>query len=188
MSHFDLVRTHRSTAVEQARRRSLYPGLGERALAFGIDVGAFVVTAPFLLGFCAVLLQDYWVVGAVAVVVGYVAGSWALCGKTIGMAFAGIELLDERTGRCPAIPQVAMRTALTVPPLVGGAVVLNELLAPGAAPLAEGWLLLAAAAALVGVLSSAWALLDSGRMLHDRLSGLVTVRTEVADQLGRARR
>jgi hypothetical protein len=182
MSHFDLVRTHRSAAVEQTHPRSLAPNIAERLLAFAVDVGAFIVSAPFLLGFCAVVLRDYWVVGAIAVVSFYVAGSWALCSRTLGMAVARIALVDERTGRCPSIPQAVMRTALTVPPLVGGAVLLNEAIAPGASSLGEGWLLLAAAAALMGVLSSLWAFVDSGRMLHDRLCGVITVRRDATHQ------
>jgi hypothetical protein len=188
MSHFDLVRSHRSTTVQQAQFRSLSPTMGARLMAFGIDVGAFVVAAPFLLDFCAVVLRDYWAFGAIALVTGYVAGSWALCSKTLGMYAAGITLVDERTGRSPSVAQAIMRAALTVPPLVGATVVLNAALVPGPAPLAEGWLLLAAAATLMGLLSCAWALADSGRMLHDRLSGLVTVRGDAVERFRRIAR
>lgn len=185
MTHFDLVRSHRPGPLDAPTRRSLSPGLGERLMAFGIDVAGFVLAAPFVLGFCAVVLRDLWVFGAITVVVCYVAGSWALCSKTAGMYFAGIQLVDERTGRNPSLPQVGMRTMLTVPPMVGATVVLNELVAPGPAPIADVWLALAAAAALMGVSSAAWGAVDSGRMLHDRLSGLVTVRS---DSLARVRK
>lgn len=182
MSHLDLVRSNRSTTAPLVRPRSLSPNIGERLLAFGIDVAAFVVTAPFLLGFCAVVLRDYWAIGAVALVSGYAAGSWALCGRTLGMYLAGIAVVDERTGRRPSIPQAVMRTALTVPALVGATVLLNAMLIPGPDTLADVWLLLAGAATLMGLLSSAWALVDSGRMLHDRLSGILTVRGEAAQE------
>ncbi|MGH2610366.1 MAG: RDD family protein, partial [Tepidiformaceae bacterium] len=168
MSHFDLVRTHRTATLDQARTRPFFPGFRARVLAFAIDIGVFIFTAPFLLGFCAVVLRDYWAAGAVAIVAGYIAGSWALCSKTAGMAYVGIQLVDERTGRCPGLGQVLLRTALTVPPLVGATVVLNEILIPGRA-VGDVTLALAVAAALMGAISAAWGVLDSGRMLHDRL-------------------
>jgi hypothetical protein len=62
-------------------------------------------------------------------------------------------------------------------------VVLNEALTPGRA-VGDVALGLALAASLMGVLSAA-GVLDSGRMLHDRLTGLVTVRS---DSLGQRRR
>ena len=114
MSHFDLVRTHRPAALEHAHRGWLASNIRERLLAFAVDVGVFIISAPFLLGFCAVVLQDYWVFGAIAAVSVYAAGSWALFSRTFGMAVARIALVDERTRRCPSVPQAVMRTALTV--------------------------------------------------------------------------
>jgi hypothetical protein len=185
MSHVDLARSYRTALQRRTRTRPFSPGLGARVLAFGADVGVFILTAPFLLGLCAVVLQDYWVAGAIAVVAAYLACSWAFCSKTVGMALAGIELVDERTGRCPGFGQVLLRTALTLPPLVGFTVVLNELVTPGRS-VADVPLGLAVAASLMAVISAAWALLDSGRMLHDRLPGLITVRSDAVEQVRRA--
>ncbi len=185
MSHVDLARTYRTAILRRTRPRSFSPGLGARVLALGTDIGVFVLAAPFWLGFCAVVLRDYWVAGAIAVVAAYLAGSWGLSGRTIGMSVAGIQLVDERTVHAPTYLQATVRTALTVPPLVGTVVLLNELVTSGRA-VADIPLGLAVAATLMGVLSAAWALVDSGRMLHDRLSGLITVRSESLEQLRRA--
>src|SRR5688572_11487432 len=101
MSHVDFARSYRTAIQRRTRTRPFSPGLGARVVAFAADVGVFILTAPFLLGVCAVLLRDYWVAGAVAAVAAYMACSWAFCSKTVGMSLAGIELVDERTGRCP---------------------------------------------------------------------------------------
>jgi uncharacterized RDD family membrane protein YckC len=185
MSHVDLARSHRTATLRRTRTRPFSPGLGARVLAFGADVGVFIVTAPFLLGFCAVILRDYWVAGAVAVLAAYLACSWALCSKTAGMAVAGIELVDERTAHAPSFLQAGLRAALTVPPLVGAAVVINELVTPGRA-VPDVPLALAVAATLMGFISVAWALFDSGRMLHDRLAGLITIRSDALQQVRKA--
>lgn len=178
MSHTEAVQSRRATT--DSRAVTFEPkdsvGMAPRAAALGIDVAAFVLAAPFVLGILAVVLQEYWAVGAVAIVAAYTIVAWAACGQTFGMSIAGIELVDERTRRCASLPQVIMRSALTLPPLVGGTILLNDLLVPASTSLPEPAMLVAMAATAVGVLSALWAVVDQGRMLHDRLAGVLVVR------------
>ena len=176
MSHNALV--HSTLANPDLRNVRQHHAWVERSAAFGIDVATFVLAAPVVLGLCAVFLREYWAFGTIAVVAAYTMGSWVTCGQTLGMSLAGIHLVDERSGRNPSVGQVLMRAALTLPPLVGGTAVLNAVLAPETASLSDTPMVLAIAAVLVGLLSSAWALVDDGRMLHDRLCGLRIVRAD----------
>ena len=174
MSHADAV--HPSAQLRATTLQSpAAPALGPRALALGIDALSFVVAAPFLLGVLAVVLREYWAVGAVALVAVYTIVAWAACGQTLGMAVAGVVLLDERTRRGPSLGQVCIRTALTLPPLVGAMVLLNDLFMPAHSGLAAPAMRVAMSAAAMGVVSALWGVIDHGRLLHDRLCGVVVV-------------
>src|SRR5690606_40270606 len=69
---------------------------------------------------------------------------------------------DERTGQSPSLGQALMCTALTVPPLIGAAFLLNAVLSPGTVPTAV--LGVAGAAFAMGVASCAFSFFDQGRM------------------------
>jgi hypothetical protein len=92
------------------------------------------------------------------------------------MALLGLRLVDERTGHTPGLMQVTLRTILTLPPLVGGAALINQPLMPPDSELPAVLVGLAVAAVGVGIICMAWALLDSGQMLHDRLTGLSIIK------------
>ena len=178
------------THVPVAERRLVVPSdsthalrlvaidVGARVTALAIDVGIFIIAAPFVLGLCAVVLRDYWPIGAVAVAALYVGGSWAASGKTLGMHLLGVRLVDERSGHPPSTLQVFVCTALTLPPLVGGAVLLNSALVPGPSAVPQSALLLSGGAFAMGLISMAFSFVDGGRMLHDRMCGVVTVRED----------
>ena len=176
-------------AAESSRQLRLVAlGVGARLSALGMDVLISILAAPFVLGLLAVAMRDLWPIGAIAVTTLYVAGSWVASGQTLGMHLLGVRLVDERTGQSPSLGQALMCTALTVPPLIGGAVLLNAALTPGATPLPDAALAVAAAAVVTGLVSTAFSFFDQGRMLHDRLCGLVVIRGGARPRKALARR
>lgn len=148
-------------------------GVGARTGAAAADVFLYVVASPFALGACAVVLRDWWPLGAFGIALAYVVAGWA-SGQTLGMRLTHTRMLAVRSAQAPGGGRALARALLVLPQAAAAFLLADSVFAPGSLPsegLTVGVSLVVLAA---GAADQAWALFDPlGRALHDRLVGVV---------------
>jgi uncharacterized RDD family membrane protein YckC len=176
-------RHHAASQIETpASRRLLHAaGMRARAVAIAVDFAINLAVCPATLGLSAVVLRSLWPLGAAAVAALYFWLLWSE-GQTCGMRVAGIRLVRLRDGRAPGFRAAAARVSLALPPAIAMVVLLNAALDPTFSSAALG--VLAAVVLMGGIADNAWGLWDpAGLPLHDRATGLATVRVAHLEDL-----
>jgi len=158
-----------------------YAGVKSRTFAMGIDLSLFLVTSPLTLSVVAIILRSFWVVGAIALGFGYCFVG-ALRGQSFGMQILGLRIVSFSTGRQPNTAAALAQSIITLLPMVAlftlasALTPTRETISDGVAPLLV-WLSLGAL--VLAALDHAFAFFDdTGRSLHERMTGLMVIETQ----------